>query len=88
MKTSILTVSLLLLLISLKLTESAEKQIAVINLYAIGISSTEDLTFTYRLRSELFKTNEFKVIERYKMVEILKEQGLQLSFKGNECYKS
>jgi TolB-like protein len=60
--------------------------IAVINLNAEGISKSEASTISARLRTDLFNTDKFVVLERNKMDEILKEQGFQLSeCTTNEC---
>lgn len=60
--------------------------IAVMDLDAFGIPETESKIITSRLRTDLFNTNKFIVLERDKMEEILSEQGLQLSgCTTNEC---
>jgi len=60
--------------------------IAVLELDAVGLSKQEAQVLTDRLRTELFKTNQFKVLERDKMTEILDEQGFQLSgCTTNDC---
>ncbi len=77
---------LLLFFISTASTQTAEKQIAVLDLSAIGINPIESAALTDRLRSELVNTREFLVIEREKMVEILTEQGFQQSgCTSDEC---
>lgn len=53
--------------------------IAVIDLFGLGISSSDLYAMTNRLRSELFNTGEFTVFERERMDEIFKEQGFQQS---------
>ena len=63
-----------------------KKSIAVLELDAGGISTYEAQVLTNRLRTELFKTEKFNVLERDKMDEILIEQGFQLSAcTTNEC---
>jgi hypothetical protein len=58
----------------------------VLNLEAIGVSLEESIAMTDRLRSELVNSNYFTVVERSKMDEILKEQGLQQSgCTSDEC---
>ncbi len=57
----------------------SQTNIAVIDLDSKGISKTEAGILTDRLRIELFNTGKFKVLEREKMDEILKEQGIQQS---------
>ncbi len=60
--------------------------IAVSNLEALGLSSSDALVITDQLRSEFMKTQAFQVIERSQMEEILKEQGFQQSGCTNdEC---
>jgi len=60
--------------------------IAVLELEAGGISIYEAQVLSDRLRTELFKTDKFVVLERDKMDEILVEQGFQLSgCTTNEC---
>ena len=68
----------ILLLISITYIFSQEKiNIAVMELDGNGISSTDIIGLSNRLRTELFKTDKFDVIERSKVDEILKEQGFQ-----------
>ena len=54
-------------------------QIAVLNLEAVGVSESESITLSDRLRSEIVSVGSFTVIERAKMNTILKEQGFQNS---------
>jgi len=51
--------------------------IAVIDFEARNISIGEVATLTDRFRDELTKTNQYTVIERGKMDDVLKEQGFQ-----------
>jgi len=53
--------------------------IAVLQFDARGISNDEVATLTDRFRDELIKTDQFSVIERGMMEEVLKEQGFQQS---------
>ncbi len=53
--------------------------LAVLELEVGGISNFEGKAITERLRTEIFKTKKFHVMERNKMNDILKEQGFQLS---------
>ena len=63
-----------------------KKNIAVLELRPSGISVDQAQILTDRLRSELFKTEKFIVLERDKMNEILEEQGFQLSgCTTNDC---
>ena len=72
-----------LLLISLC---TAQSRIAVIDFEAKGVSKMEASALTDRLRDELFKTGQYKVVERAMMEEILNEQGFQLSgCTSDEC---
>ena len=57
----------------------AQTTIAVIEFDARNISAGEVATLTDRFRDELTKTNQFTVIERGKMEEVLKEQGFRQS---------
>lgn len=60
--------------------------IAVLELEAGGISAYEAQVLSNRLRTELFKTEKYTVLERDKMDEILVEQGFQLSgCTTNDC---
>ena len=60
--------------------------IAVVDLEGFGISSTEAIALTNRLRNELFRLEVFKVVDRGLMQEILEEQDLQQSgCVSNEC---
>ena len=51
--------------------------IAVLDLDPTGVSKEESRFLSDRLRTELFETDGFQVVEREKMEEILKEQGFQ-----------
>jgi hypothetical protein len=51
--------------------------IAVLDLDPTGVSKEESRFLSDRLRTELFETGGFQVVEREKMEEILKEQGFQ-----------
>ena len=66
--------------------EKSKTAIAVLDLDADGISTSESNIISARLRTELFNTGKFNVLERDKMDEILNEQGFQLSgCTTNEC---
>jgi hypothetical protein len=56
---------------------SQNENIAVLDLDPTGISMTEAQFLSDRLRTELFETGVFQVVERQKMNSILKEQGFQ-----------
>jgi hypothetical protein len=57
----------------------AKVSAAILDLEAKGLSETEAGSLSDRLRSELFYTGAFDVMERGKMQDILKEQGFQQS---------
>jgi len=60
--------------------------IAVMDLGAAGVAETDAQILTSRLRTDLFNTKKFMVLERDKMNEILAEQGFQQSgCTTNEC---
>ena len=64
----------------------SKKTVAILSLNSVGISESEAKIITDRLRTELFKTSSFNVLEREKMREILIEQGFQLSgCTSDEC---
>ncbi|MBC8403075.1 MAG: hypothetical protein H8E14_16430 [Candidatus Marinimicrobia bacterium] len=71
--------SIVLLLFVLFSFIPAQTPIAVLDLSAEGISGSEARTLTDRLRTELFNTGQYTVIEREMMDDILNEQGLQQS---------
>ncbi|MBF0430681.1 MAG: hypothetical protein HQK83_05350 [Fibrobacteria bacterium] len=69
---------------------SQETQIvAVMELKGTGIYQTEVTGISNRLRTELHKTEKFRVIERSEMDKIIEEQKLQLtgitSCNTNDC---
>ena len=82
-------VSSLLMVVVMLLSANAgteKPRVAVLQLKSDGISKSESQTMTDRLRVELVKSNEFAIIERGEMDEILKEQGFQMSgCTGSEC---
>lgn len=57
----------------------AQANIAIIDFNGNGVSQNEAIALTDRLRTELFETGYFTVIERELMYEILLEQGFQQS---------
>ena len=73
--------SLVYLLVSISMLQGQETRvnIAVIDLDPTGIANSDADFLSNRLRTELFETGEFQVIEREKMNEILTEQGFQQS---------
>ena len=63
-----------------------KKSIAVLELNPAGVSNVESQILSDRLRSELFNSGKFIVLERDKINEILNEQGFQQSgCSTNEC---
>jgi len=70
----------ILLVVLMGITYAQEKtNIAVLELDASGISKSDASVLSDRLRTELFRTQKFIVLERDKMNEILNEQGFQMS---------
>jgi TolB-like protein len=65
--------------IALLPAQSVKKTIAVLDLDPTGITPADAQFLTNRLRSELFQTGAFQVVERDKMNTILQEQGFQHS---------
>ncbi len=60
--------------------------IAILDFEANGISQTEVIALTDRLRNELFRLGEFEVVERGLMEDILLEQDFQLTgCTTNDC---
>jgi len=71
-------VFIIILVLSCSFTYSQKQsQIAVLELEGNGISKSDILGLSNRLRSELFRTNKFIVVERSAMETILQEQGFQ-----------
>ena len=75
------------LITSILLTSLAlgETTIAVFDFSNNGLSNNEVLTLTDRLRTELVRVSDYKIVERSKIDEILKEQKFQLSGCVDEC---
>jgi len=81
-----ITTKILLVLILYVLPLAAQTQIAVLEFIGKNVSTEEASALTDRLRIELFRTGQFKVMEREIMDKILEEQGFQLSEStSNEC---
>ncbi len=55
------------------------KPVAILPLKAVGVSDEFSLSMTSRLQGELFKTGQFKILEREDIQEILKMNALQLT---------
>jgi TolB-like protein len=76
-------ITVLLCVVYLQVTSlswAGEKvRIGVLELRANEVSEGEARALTDRLRTELFQTGRFEVVEREKMTEILQEQGFQQS---------
>jgi len=86
MKTKLLLSIVICFLMIYPLLSQEKMSIAVLEMDAVGLSKQEAQVLTNRLRTELFKTDKFSVLERDKMDEILDEQGFQLSgCTTNEC---
>jgi TolB-like protein len=84
----LLLITLLLLIPPSSFSQSNGKfNVAVMDLdMASGIAESYKQTLSDRLRSELFITGRFTVVERKAMIEILTEQGLQMTgCTSNEC---
>jgi TolB-like protein len=65
---------------------SAQIPIAVMDFEGYGISQTEVIALTNRLRNELFRIGQFDVVERGMMESILAEQDFQLTgCTSDEC---
>ena len=56
-----------------------KKSIAILDFMSNGVSQSEAIAITERLRSELFRLDTFAIYERGKMIEIMNEQGFQQS---------
>jgi tetratricopeptide (TPR) repeat protein len=57
----------------------AQETIAVVDFDGKGVSDTDASALTDRLRTELYNSEHFKIVERGIMEEILNEQGFQQS---------
>lgn len=68
-----------MLLLGSVLANQDKINLGVSDFDARGLTKDESLIITDRIRSELIKTNKYKVMERSRMEEILKEQGFQVS---------
>jgi len=56
-----------------------KKSIAILDFTSNGVSQSEAIALTERLRNELFRLDTFAIYERGKMIEIMNEQGFQQS---------
>jgi len=72
-----LIVFFLFLYFSISLSQNTKMNIAVIDLDPTGIPKNEAQFLSDRLRTELFETGVFQVVEREKMNAVLEEQGFQ-----------
>lgn len=80
----------LILVISLNIFSSTlfsqQITVAVVDFEGFGISQSESVAITNRLRNELFRLGVYKVVDRGLMEEILQEQDLQQSgCTSNDC---
>jgi len=76
-----------LVLIICSVSFAQEKlNIAVVDLDPQGVADSEAKIISGRLRSDLFNTNKFDILEREKMEQVLQEQGFQLTgCTSDEC---
>jgi hypothetical protein len=74
-----LSIFIFLFIVPISQAQNSNLTIAVIDLDPTGISNNEAQFLSNRLRTELFETGKFQVVEREKMNTILKEQGFQQS---------
>ncbi|MFH1852626.1 MAG: CsgG/HfaB family protein [Candidatus Neomarinimicrobiota bacterium] len=76
----------IIILLILLTAASGQTYIAVLEFTGKNVSAVEASALTDRLRSEMFRTSQFRVIEREMMDEILSEQGFQMSgCTSDEC---
>lgn len=60
--------------------------LAIVDLEGIGVSQTEAVALSNRLRNELFRLDAFEVVERGMMTNILTEQNFQMTgCTSNDC---
>tara|TARA_B100000886_G_scaffold327769_1_gene275549 strand:+ start:194 stop:739 length:546 start_codon:yes stop_codon:yes gene_type:complete len=76
------TIILSIFLFSLAICQTT---IAVFDFSNNGLSNNEVLTLTDRLRTELVRVSDNKIVERSKIDDILKEQKFQMSGCVDEC---
>ena len=72
-----LNIFILIFIITASQAQDIKTNIAVIDLDPTSISKNESQFLSDRLRTELFETGKFQVVEREKMNAILDEQGFQ-----------
>ena len=72
-----LNIFILVFIITASQAQDIKTNIAVIDLDPTSISNNESQFLSDRLRTELFETGKFQVVEREKMNAILDEQGFQ-----------
>jgi TolB-like protein len=67
-------------------TSFVQKPVAVLDLTVNGLDTLTGKGLSDRLRTELYKTSRFEVLEREEMAEILKEQAFTASMcAGDDC---
>lgn len=77
---------ILLVTTNLSAQSSGKINLAVMNLEAPDVPASAQQALSDRMRTELFNTGRFSVMERNQMQELLKEQGFQQSgCTSNEC---
>ncbi|MFC1618796.1 DUF2380 domain-containing protein [Candidatus Neomarinimicrobiota bacterium] len=83
---SILTLLIIWAVLGASPVSAQNIPVAILDFEANGISQTEVIALTDRLRNELFRLGEFEVVERGLMEDILAEQDFQMSgCTSNEC---
>ncbi|MBN2013278.1 hypothetical protein JW960_28365 [candidate division KSB1 bacterium] len=77
---------IIFLLLATSVFAQDKSNVAVMELDAAGISPAENKIISARLRTDLFNTGKFNILEREKMEDILTEQGFQMSgCTSDEC---
>ncbi|MBD3242728.1 MAG: hypothetical protein GF331_19205, partial [Chitinivibrionales bacterium] len=71
------TLNSLFALLVLAATLAAQPPIAVLDFDGEGLSESERRALTNKLRSALFQTGSYTILERSRMEEILREMGFQ-----------
>ncbi len=76
----------MVLSLGLSLLQSQQTALAVLDFDGYGISETEAIALSNRLRNELFRLDRFEIVDRGMMETILNEQDFQqLGCTSNDC---
>ena len=63
----------------------SQKYLAILDIEPMGLTNTEAKLLTEKLTTKMMELSDYDIIERSKIINILKEKRFQSICKNNEC---